>query len=145
MALIETSIKINKPASVIFAHLNNIEGMKNEYVEKIEIDGPVRLGLRYKIFTKAGGRLIETVNEVVGFEQDKMVSTKTFAAPPASDLVNTYILEEEGGATKVIFQTEAQLTVPGMPSMPGMEEMMKKQMVTTYEASLAALKKKLEG
>ena len=145
MALIETSIKINKPASVIFAHLNNIEGMKNEYVEKIEIDGPIRLGLKYKIFTKAGGRLIETVNEIVGFEQDKLVSTKTFAAPPASDLVNTYILEEEGGATKVIFQTEAMLTVPGMPSMPGMEDMMKKQMITTYEASLAALKKKLEG
>ena len=145
MALIETSIKINKPASVIFAHLNNIEGMKNEYVEKIEIDGPIRLGLRYKIFTKAGGRLIETVNEVVGFEQDKLVSTKTFAAPPASDMVSTYILEEEGGGTKVIFQTEAMLTVPGMPSMPGMEDMMKKQMITTYEASLAALKKKLEG
>lgn len=145
MALIETSIKINKPASFIFAHLNNIEGMKNEYVEKIEIDGPIRLGLKYKIFTKAGGRLIETVNEVVGFEQDKLVSTKTFAAPPASDLVNTYILEEEGGATKVIFQTEAMLTVPGMPSMPGMEDMMKKQMLSTYEASLAALKKKLEG
>ena len=145
MALIETSIKINKPASVIFAHLNNIEGMKNEYVEKIEIDGPIRLGLKYKIFTKAGGRLIETVNEVVGFEQDKLVSTKTFAAPPASDMVSTYILEEEGGGTKVIFQTEAMLTVPGMPSMPGMEDMMKKQMITTYEASLAALKKKLEG
>ncbi len=145
MALIETSIKINKPASFIFDHLTNLDNLKSEYVEKIEIDGPIRLGLKYKIFTKAGGRLIETLNEVVGFEQNKLVSTKTFAPPPASDLVNTYILEEEGGATKVIFQTEAQLTVPGMPSMPGMEDMMKKQMLATYDSTLAALKKKLEG
>ncbi len=145
MALIETSITINKPASVIFAHLTNLDNIKNDYVEKIEIDYPIRLGLKYKIFTKAGGRIIETLNEVVGFEQDKLVSTKTFAAPPASDLVNTYILEESGGATKVIFQTEALLTVPGMPSMPGMEDMMKKQMIATYNATLTALKKTLEG
>lgn len=145
MALIETSIMINKPARFIFAHLTSLENMKNEYVEKIEMDGSIRLGLKYKIFTKAGGRVIETLNEVVGFEQDKLVSTKTYAAPPASDLVNTYILEEEGGATKVTFQTEAMLTPPGMPSMPGMEEMMKKQMLATYDATLAALKKKLEG
>ena len=145
MALIETSIKINKPASFIFDHLTNLDNLKSEYVEKIEIDGPIRLGLKYKIFTKAGGRLIETLNEVVGFEQSKMVSTKTFAPPPASDLVNTYILEEEGGATKVIFQTEAQLTVPGMPSMPGVEDIMKKQLLATYDSTLAALKKKLEG
>jgi len=145
MALIETSIKINKPASVIFAHLTNIENMKNEYVEKIESDGALRLGAKYKMFTKAGGRLIEIVNEVVGFEQDKLVSTKTFAAPPASDMVSTYILEDEGGATKVTFQSEAQLTVPGMPSMPGMEDMMKKQMIAGFDAALAALKKKLEG
>jgi hypothetical protein len=119
--------------------------MKNEYVEKIEIDGAFRLGAKYKMFTKAGGRLIEILNEVVGFEQDKLVSTKTFAAPPASDMVSTYILEDEGGATKVTFQSEAQLTVPGMPSMPGMEDMMKKQMIAGFDATLAALKKKLEG
>ena len=145
MALIETSIKINKPASVVFAHLTNIENMKNEYVEKIEIDGALRLGAKYKMFTKAGGRLIEVVNEVVGFEQNKLVSTKTFAAPPASDMVSTYILEDEGGSTKVTFQSEAQLTVPGMPSMPGMEDMMKKQMLAGYESTLAALKKAIEG
>jgi uncharacterized membrane protein len=145
MALIETSIKINKPANVIFAHLTDMENMKNQYVEKIESDGPLRVGSRYKIFTKAGGRLIETVSEVIAFEPDKKFSAKTFAAPPASDVVTTYILEEEGGATKVTFQTEAQLTVPGMPSMPGMEDMMKKQMLSTYESTLAALKKKLEG
>ena len=145
MALIETSIKINKPASVVFAHLTNIENMKNEYVEKIEIDGALRLGAKYKMFTKAGGRFNEVVNEVVGFEQNKLVSTKTFAAPPASDMVSTYILEDEGDSTKVTFQSEAQLTVPGMPSMPGMEDMMKKQMIAGFDATLATLKKKLEG
>jgi hypothetical protein len=37
------------------------------------------------------------------------------------------------------------LTVPGMPSMPGMEDMMRNQMKAGYDTALAALKKKLEG
>jgi hypothetical protein len=60
-------------------------------------------------------------------------------------VVSTYILEGDGSGTKVTMQTEAVLMPAGMPSMPGMEDMMKKQMVAGYEAALAALKKKLEG
>lgn len=145
MALVETSIMINKPAKDVFAHLTNIESMKNQYVEKIEIDGPLRLGVKYKTFTKAGGRTIETLQEVVAFEQDKMISTKTFAAPPASDVISTYILESAGGGTKLTLQTEAVLSPPGMPSMPGMEDMMRKQMIAGFDATLAAMKKAIEG
>lgn len=32
-----------------------------------------------------------------------------------------------------------------MPSIPGMKDMMKKQMIAGYDATLAAMKKKLEG
>jgi len=145
MALVETSIQINKPAKAVFAHITNIEGMKNEYVEKIEIDGPLRAGLKYQIHTKAGGRVIVTTQEVVAFEQDKMISTKTIAAPPASDMISTYILEDAGGGTKLTLQTEAMLTVPGMPSMPGMEDMMRNQMIAGFNATLAAMKKAIEG
>ncbi|MBI2330714.1 MAG: SRPBCC domain-containing protein [Chloroflexi bacterium] len=119
--------------------------MKNEYVEKIEIDGPLRAGLKYKIHTKAGGRTIVTNQEVLAFEQDKMISTKTIAAPPASDVISTYILEESGGGTKLTLQTEAVLTPPGMPSMPGMEDMMRNQMIAGFNATLAQMKKAIEG
>lgn len=145
MALVETSIQINKSAKDVFAHLTNIEGMKNEYVEKIVIDGPLRAGLKYQIHTKAGGRVIVTNQEVLAFEQDKMISTKTIAAPPASDLISTYILEESGGSTKLTLQTEAVLTPPGMPSMPGMEDMMRNQMIAGFNATLASMKKAIEG
>ena len=67
------------------------------------------------------------------------------AAPPASDVVSTNILEAENGGTRLILQTEAMLTPPGMPSMPGMEDMMKKQMITTYETTLATIKKAIES
>lgn len=145
MALVETSIQINKSAKAVFAYLTNIEAMKNEYVEKIEIDGPLRAGLKYQIHTKAGGRTIVTNQEVLAFEQDKMISTKTIAAPPASDMVSTYILEESGGKTKLTLQTEAVLTPPGMPSMPGMEDMMRNQMIAGFNATLEKMKKAIEG
>lgn len=145
MALVETSIQINKPAKAVFAYLTNIEAMKNEYVEKIEIDGPLRAGLKYQIHTKAGGRTIVTNQEVLAFEQDKMISTKTIAAPPASDMISTYILEESGGKTKLTLQTEAVLTPPGMPSMPGMEDMMRNQMIAGFNATLEKMKKAIEG
>jgi hypothetical protein len=60
-------------------------------------------------------------------------------------VVSTYILEAAGSGTKVTMQTEAALMPAGMPSMPGMEDMMKKQMITGYETALASLKKAIEG
>ena len=84
-------------------------------------------------------------NEVVAFEKNKRLSTKTFAAPPASDVTNTYILEKDGSGTKLIMQMDAVLVPAGMPSMPGMEDMMKKQMLAGFEATLATLKKAIEG
>jgi hypothetical protein len=60
-------------------------------------------------------------------------------------VVSANILEAENGGTKLILQTEAVLTPPGMPSMPGMEDMMRKQMSASYDATLAQIKKALEG
>lgn len=146
MALIETSTTINVSAEKIFSHISSLDSMKNEYVVSVEADGPIKLGTKIKMTVKStmGGNNTIT-SEVVGYEKNKLYSTKTFAAPPASDVTSTYILEAAGKGTKVILQTEAVLTPPGMPSMPGMEDMMKKQMVAGFDATLAALKKKLEG
>jgi hypothetical protein len=91
------------------------------------------------------GRKNETLNEVVSFEANKKFGVKTFAPPPASDVTNTYLLEKDGSGTKLTLQMDAVLTPPGMPSMPGMEDMMKKQMMAGFEATLATLKKAIEA
>ena len=87
-----------------------------------------------------------TLNELVmAVEPNKKFGVKTFAAPPASDVTNTYLLDSDGGGTKLTLQMDAVLTPPGMPNMPGMEDMMKKQMITGLETSLNLYKKLIEG
>jgi hypothetical protein len=146
MALIEVSTTINKPAEAIFAHITNSDNMKNQYVVSVEFDGPLKVGTKCKTTVKSTlGAVNEITSEIIAFEQNKIYGTKTFAAPPASDVTSTYILEAAGSGTKVTMQTEAALMPAGMPSVPGMEDMMKKQMLAGYETALAALKKAIEG
>jgi hypothetical protein len=146
MALIETSTTINASPEKIFSYVSSLDSLKNEYVVNVEADGPIKLGTKIKTTIKAMNGVQNTItSEVIAFEQNKIFGTKTYAAPPASDVISTYILEPEGKGTKVIMQTEANLMPAGMPNMPGMEDMMKKQMVAGYDAALAALKKKMEG
>ena len=147
MTIIESSIKIDKPVETVFEYITNLENMKkmSEYVTGIEVDGPLKLGTKYKITTTSFGKSNVTTNEIVGFEKNRLLSTKTFAPPPASDMVNTTILEKDGSGTKMISQMDAALMPPGMPSMPGMEDMMKKQLITGIETTLASYKKAIEG
>jgi uncharacterized membrane protein len=147
MTILETSIKIGKPAAQVFEFITNLDNQKklSSYVTGIEISEPLKVGTRYKIQTTSMGHVNETLNEVVSFEPNKRFGVKTFAPPPASDITNTYILEPDGDGTKLTLQLDAQLTPPGMPKMPGMEEMMKKSMMTTFEGSMAAIKKAIEG
>lgn len=146
MAIIEVSTKINKPAEQIFAHVTNPDNMKNEYVVSIEFDSPLKVGTIYKTKVKSTlGVVNEIVSEVIAFKKNKVYGTKTFGTPPASDVTSTYILEADGSGTKVTMKTDAVLMPPGMPSMPGMEDMIKKQMMARYETALVALKKALEG
>lgn len=147
MATIETSVNINKPAEQVFEFLTNLDNQKklSTYITGIEVGGPVQLGTKYKIETTSMGHKNVTNNEVVAFEPGKKFGVKTFAAPPASDVTNTYLLEDVSGGTKLTLQMDAVLAPPGMPSMPGMEDMMKKQMITGLETTLNAMKKLIEG
>ena len=86
-----------------------------------------------------------TTNEVVSFEPNKKLGVKTLATPPASDVTNTYILEPDGDGTKLTLQMDANLVPAGMPSMPGMEDMMKNQMKAGLDTTMAAMKKAIEG
>ena len=147
MTILEFSTKIDKPVEAVFEFLTNLEIQKklSQYITGIEVSEPLKVGTRYKIQTTTMGRTVETLNEVVAFEPNKKFGVKTFAPPPASDVTNTYLLEPDGSGTKLVLQLDAVLVPPGMPSMPGMEDMMKKQMATTFESVLAAMKKAIEG
>jgi hypothetical protein len=147
MAVIEASLKIDKSAAEIFAYITDLQNQKkmSQYVTEVRVDGPLKVGSRYTIVTSAAGRNIETVNEVVGFEQDRLFSVKTFAPPPASDMINTTILEADGSGAKVTMQMDVNLIPAGMPSMPGMEDMLKGQMMGLLNDSLAVLKKNIGG
>ncbi len=147
MTILEFSTKINKSVEAVFEFLTNLENQKklSQYITGIEVSEPLKVGTRYKIQTTTMGRTIETMNEVVAFEPNKKFGVKTFAPPPASDVTNTYLLEPDGSGTKLVLQMDTVLTPPGMPNMPGMEDMMKKQMSATFEATLATMKKAIEG
>jgi uncharacterized membrane protein len=147
MTTLETSVKISKPVAQVFDFITNLENQKklSSYITGIQVSEPLKVGTKYKIQTTSMGHVIETLNEVVAFEPNKKFGVKTFAAPPASDMTNTYVLEEDGGGTKLIMQIDAVLTPAGMPKMPGMEDMMKKQMLAGFEATLATMKKVIEG
>ena len=147
MTILETSIKINKPVEKVFEFITNLDNQKklSSYITGIQLSEPLKVGTKYKIQTTSMGHVNETLNEVVSFEPNKKFGVKTFAPPPASDVANTYILEKDGDGTKLTMQMDAMLTPPGMPSMPGMEDMMKKQMMASYETTLSALKKAIEG
>jgi len=146
MAHIETSLKVNATPEKIFSYVSSLDSLKSEYVVSVEADGPIKLGTKIKTKVKATNGVENIItSEVIAFEKNKLFGTKTFAAPPASDVISTYVLEPDGKGTKVIMQTEATLMPAGMPAMPGMEDMIKKQMIAGYDTALAALKKKIEG
>jgi hypothetical protein len=147
MAVLEASLNLNKSATEIFAYITDLNNQRkmSQYITEIRVDGPLKVGSRYTVVSNAAGRNLESVNEVLGYEQDRLFSVKTFAPPPASDMVNTTILESEGSGTKVTMKMEVNLVPPGMPSMPGMEDMMKGQMMGLLNDSLALLKKNIEG
>jgi len=147
MTVLETSVKISKPVAQVFEFITNLENQKklSSYITGIQISEPLKVGTKYKIQTTSMGHVNETLSEVVSFEPNKRFGVKTYAAPPASDVTNTYILKDEGGSTKLIMQMDAVLTPAGMPKMPGMEDMMKKQMMAGFEATLATMKKLIEA
>ena len=147
MAILETSVNISKPVDKVFEFITNLDNQKklSTYITGIDVSGPLQLGTKYKIETTSMGHKVVTNNEVVAFEPNKKFGVKSFAAPPASDLTNTYLLESDGSGTKLTLQMDAVLVPAGMPNIPGMEDMMKKQMMTGLETTLNSMKKLIEA
>ena len=103
MTILETSVKISKPVEKVFEFITDLENQKklSTYITGIEVSEPLKLGTKYKIQTTSMGHVNSTLNEVVSFEPNQRLGVKTFAAPPASDVTNTYILEKDGDGTKL--------------------------------------------
>lgn len=147
MAVLESSVKVNKSVEQVWSFLTDLENQKklSTFITGIEVSEPLKLGTQYKIETTSMGMKNVTRNEVISFEPNKKFGVKTFAPPPASDVTNTYLLEPDGDGTKLTLQMDANLVPPGMPSMPGMEDMMKTQMKSGMDTMMAATKKAIEG
>jgi carbon monoxide dehydrogenase subunit G len=144
MTVVETSISVNKPVEEVFAFLSdpNNQTRLNSTLTEVVVDGPVAVGTKFKLKGSVMGRDFETDNEIVALEKNKSFGMKTFAAPPASDVTNTYTFEKEGSGTKVTLAMDSVIMTGGVP---GMEDMVKNQLKSGLESTMAAIKKALEG
>ena len=144
MTVVETSISISKPVEEVFAFLSDLNNQTklNATLSKVVLDGPVEVGTKFKMKGSVMGRDFDTDNEIVALEQNKTIGMKTFAAPPASDITNTYTFETEGDGTKLTLAMDSVIMTGGVP---GMEDMVKNQLKTGLETTLAAIKQALGG
>ncbi|HEY2982313.1 MAG TPA: SRPBCC family protein [Anaerolineales bacterium] len=141
MAIIETSVTMNKPVGKVFEFLTNLENQKalNSMITEVNVSGKVAVGTKYKIKGTVMGRSFEADNEIVALEPNKKFGVKTLAAPPASDVTNTYILEPDGSGTKLTIQMDAVVMAMGM------EDMVKNQLKAGLDGTLASIKKAVEA
>src|SRR5512140_2815178 len=119
MTVIAASIEINRPVETVFAFLTNLENLKaqNPGITSITLNGPFAVGTHYITQGQVAGRNYSTETEIVAIEPNKKFSIKTLAAPPASPVTNTYILEPSGGGTKLTTSMDAVVMTGPMPGM----------------------------
>lgn len=140
MTIIETSIKIGKPVQKVFEFISNFENQKklNNMLTDVIVSGPIKVGTKIKYKGSAMGRPFETENEIIAYEPNKLISIKTKAAPPASDVTNAYIFESDGGGAKVTATMDCVV-------MPGTEGMVVPSLKGMLDTTLAGIKKAVEG
>lgn len=143
MAVIETSIEINRPVAAVYAFLTNLESLKamNPGITAVVPNGPMAVGMHYVTKGQVMGRDFSTESEIVALEPNKKFAVKALAAPPASPVTNTYVLEPSGSGTKLIASMDAVVMAP----MPGMEDMVKQQLKGALDATIGSIKKLIEG
>jgi carbon monoxide dehydrogenase subunit G len=142
MTVVETSISLSKPVEEVFAFLSDLNNQTklNNTLSEVVLEGPVEVGTKFKMKGSVMGRDFESENEIVALEQNKTIGIKTFAAPPASDVTNTYTLESEGDGTTLTLAMDSVIMTGGVP---GMEDMVKNQLKSGLETSMAAIKQAL--
>ena len=140
MAMIETSISINKPVEAVYEYLTNVQNQKalNTSITEVTTSGPMAVGMHYTIKMNVMGRAFESENEIVALVPNKTFGVKTLAKPPAAPVTNTYTLEPDGAGTKVHLAMDAAV-------MPGTEGMVVPQLRAGLDTALAGIKKGLGG
>lgn len=141
MTIIESSIEINRPVGTVFAFLTNLENLKlqNTSITSIHLNGLFAVGTHYITKGQVMGRDFSVESEIMAIEENKKLSIKTLAPPPAPPVTNTYLLEPSGSGTKLTTNMDA--VVMGF----GMEEMIKTQLKSSLDAGNALLKKLIEA
>lgn len=141
MTSVEASIEIDRPVSVVFAFLTDLENLKlqNPAITSIKLNGLFAVGSRYITKGQVAGRDFSTETEIMAIEQNKRFATKTLAPPPAPPVNNSYTLTPSGSGTKLTTSMDA--VIMGF----GMEEMIKTQLKGALEAANEALKQLIEA
>ena len=140
MATVSSTVQINKPVSVVYAFITNLEHHKQlgPGILEVTLNGPMAVGSHYIIKGQAYGRAFSTDNEIVALEPNKKFAAKTAAPAPASPVTNTYTLEPSGGGTALTLTMDTVI-------FPGTEGMVKPQLQKALDASNAVWKKIIEG
>ena len=142
MIKISHSFTVNRPVSEVFQFLTDA-GNVFQYSRSIEevrqlTPGNISVGARYALISKFMGRRVDMEIEVVEFEVDRVLVSKSISGP--FDLYTRTLFQAEGENTVV---TQASDIVPKgfwrtlMPILPGM---IRKQ----SEAETATLRELLE-
>ena len=141
MTIIESSIEINRPVGTVFAFLTNLENLKlqNTSITSIHLNGLFAVGTHYITKGQVMGRDFSVESEIMAIEENKKLSIKTLAPPPAPPVTNTYTLEPSANGTRL--NTSMDAVVMGF----GMEEMIKTQLKSSLDAGNALLKKLIEA
>ena len=141
MAIVETSVTINKPVEKVFEFITNLQNQTklNSTLTEVVLSGPMAVGTKFTMKGTVMGRAFETNNEIVSLEPNKKFGMKTIAAPPASDVTSTYILDKDGAGTKLTIQMDTVVMAMGM------EAMVINQLKTGLDSTLTAVKKVIES
>jgi hypothetical protein len=145
MALIDTSITINKPVETVYGFIASLDSYKTQagiVGVTVTTPGPLGVGTKFRLTGEAMGRKYDIDNEIVAMEPNKKFGVKTFAAPPASPVTNTYTFEAAGPATKVTMVMDTVIMTGGIP---GMEAMIIGPLKTSLDTALAGFKKIIGG
>jgi carbon monoxide dehydrogenase subunit G len=140
MTIIESSISISKPVEKVFEFITNFENQKvlNPSLSEVVVSGKLAVGTKIKYKGTVMGRAFEANNEIVALEPNKKLGIKTIAAPPASDVTNTFTLEKDGSGTKLHIAMDCVV-------FPGTEGMVVPSLKGSLDQTLAATKKALGG
>ena len=140
MTVIETSISISKPVEKVFAFITDFENQKklNPSLSEVIVSGKVAVGTKVVYKGTVMGRAFEANNEIVALEPNKKLAIKTKAAPPASDVTNTFTLEKDASGTKLHAAMDCVV-------FPGTEGMVVPSLKSSLDQTLDAMKKALEG